>query len=401
MARWTSIAAVLVLAGCASADGTLQETAPMRPAALNCEDAEAAWQWFLSTEESPRGLVACVDSANTLDPVLTLALAETRKSAKRTAFSRSVSFVRAAALTGNGRAQRALSDLYASKSGWYGRNAYLALFWRGVVGKTDPSYRGRPEVQAKLRFFQETLSPETGRELTNRISAWQPNDPGPPRLTVDSLVTYAIEAKGRATTPTINNIVDYGLASGFADADMMDLIAHGRNLTPQERRARYARQIQKGSFLALIFQISAANQTGAKPEEAVWLVLTLLERIGLDPNSLTAEQFEQADVLAKDPTITSFGAALIGKSKPEQRTVAMLTLIALCGEETTVRCIAAVDELEPLLPPTARLLTRVVRLTQSCPRSRNAQRCYYENNGLGVVRDLFALDYVDVSGRET
>lgn len=402
--RAVAIVLTLFLAGCATQQSTSPAVSPTAKAPHTCADTPDLWTQYVAGTHTwtATEIVHCAETLDLLDSLLTQALSETRKSANRPAFHTAAAFVRAAALSGNGRAQRALSNLYASKAGWYGRNAYLALFWRGVVRKSDPSYSGHPDNRLKLETFKTNLSRETKRDLADRIFIWESNDPAPPRLTSDTLITYAIEAQGQVTPAAIENIIDYGFAEQLRDADIMALIAKTRELSAEQRIALYERHAARGSFLALVMQFHELRQLPS-PDEHLYaeLIFAILDRLGLDPTTLQEDLFDEAETFATSGEESGLRRLLTGKSRPQQRTIAMLTLVWTCRGGATPLCATAMDTFEPILPQTSKMLIRVLRVTQHCRSGPNVQRCIYQRNGFGAIRDLFAFDYLDVSGQET
>ncbi len=398
--------AAVLLAGCATQGGGPRAVAapkqaePAKPP--SCRDAQDAWDWYLAGNVSARALITCAGIAGTVDPMLSLALTETNLSASRPEFERTVGFLRLLARSGEDRAQRALSGLYAGKQGWYGRNAYLSLFWRGVVRKRDPSYRLTPADETKLDRFQRGLTADAAGDLKASIAQWSPNNAVPNRLTIDSFLTYVIESGGRVALPTRSRIIDYGSEQNLEDWRMMFLMANQRRLSTDQRAALFQQESAKGSIIALLFELSDAQKAETPDDGAVVRkFLELLLRLGLDPSSFQPELLESAVSVDANGTMADLEALLRGRSRPEQRTVALISLLAICGDGPSPLCGAAAERFDPILPRAARNVGRIVAVTQQCTGDADTLRCMIDNNVLGSVRDLFALDYRDFSGQET
>jgi len=394
---------LILLAGCAVEGGDRNKDAAFKAEKPpSCTDAAASWDWYLAGNVSPRALVTCAGIANSRASLLSLAVSETGADADRPEFERAVEVVRLLARAGEDRAQRTLAALYAGKPGWYGRNAYMGLFWRGVVRKRDPSYRQSAGAEERLRRFRERLTPESARDLAAITARWSPNSPVPNRLTIDSFLTFVLEADGWIPLSTRKELIDYGAEQGLRDWRMMFLVANQGRLEAAQRAALFQQESEKGSLLGLLFQfLELQRAEGTDDTLLVTTFLELLIRLGLDPNSFRADVFEDAMSVNANSSMADLERLLRGRSRPEQRTVALIALLTVCGDTPGPLCSAVADRFGPILPQAARNLGRIVAVSQRCPGAGDKMRCMSDNDVLGVLRDLFAFDYRDFSGQET
>ena len=411
MRRTLVFVGMVLLAGCATPDplpGTATTATADPTPEPACVDAGTAWTEYLRRVSTPgTGDPApyrnCAASLGHDEAVEALGSALSGPQPRGPEFERGMAYLRAAAIDGSQRAQRRVADLYVGTDGWYGRNAYLALFWEGVARRNDPTYRAAPESRTVLDRYRALLSDESRWTLDRQIAAWRPGGTEPPSLAVDIWLTHVLRATETLSYRTSLNIIKRARRMGLHDAGVLHLLAHGKNMSREAYRKLVIGEAKRGSLLAVGILLSIVADEPSDDVSAERVALWLFERLGLDPASMTARQFALVETFASTRDLNGLIAAVRTLSFTDRQLVGTLATMTACDPAaeggTKSGCLAAMTAFDPYLPPPARRFLTLRKSQIGCDGANELLACYLDTGGFAALRDAIANDLIDEGGR--
>lgn len=382
-----------------------------------CPDGAEAWSLYLKAAIDPlvgdaAHFRACAARAGHVEAMAEHGTQLTQWPGKQGDFEQGMDFLRKAAVAGNDAAQRQLALKYetgrsAAGKVWIGRNAYLALFWHGVVHRDAPAEGSVPQASDLLERFRNQLSEQTQQSLSGLVAAWRPGRPEPQNFTFDILMTNVIAGPAgrsvRSERGTANAVLDHGMAAGLPDSGLLALFRGFSGDVDRVPEDLLDRLVARGSFLALTLKLrnlNAKNEDGRdRAREESVLILQLLSRLGLDVRYLQPHHDTLLSRFSESGDVDQLMRSIVAASRPERQILATIAAMNACSAESARLCEPTLSKLKPLITPAALNFLVFIRAMEACRVPAEKMSCLLGNGGLTALRDIIVNDTVDLSGR--
>ncbi|RVU36195.1 sel1 repeat family protein [Hwanghaeella grinnelliae] len=348
----------------------------------------------------------CAARTGHVDAMTSLGTQLTQWPRKPGDFERGMRFLQNAAIAGDPTAQRMLALKYGT--GAYGnaqtqRNAYLALFWKGVVTRDRAGQDAPPKISAMLGRYRELLSERSREGLVREIAAWRPGRPEPQHYTFDILMTNVVAGSGRNTVWSergmADAVLDYGLAEGLPDAGLLALFRGQAGDVDRVPQDVLDSLVANGSFLALTLKLRNVTAQEGREEEELVLIVQLLSRLGLDLRYLQPQHDQLLSQFSETGDIVPLMNAIAAGSQPERQILATIAAMNACSAETTGVCDRILTRVKPLISPVALSFLDFIRAMENCTAPSEKLRCLLDNGGMTALRDIIVNDTIDLGGR--